>query len=407
MKINLRLFCLSFMFLVLGAAIVSAQAICRLPQEADFIALEESCKSVGINTTCVAQGEARVTTADGERTLRAGDRIANQEILALDTTDSPEFPLIYSRTMANLPASYASNPAIILISGPTRITDADVSNRFVADPVVVTSTVTATTSVLSFPPDFGQRTSVTVGTLESGATVEMDVRTADGSYVRISYLYPFGAYGERASGWVASDQISDAASVAQLPVLAPGQATPLQNLVVQPLAGCNDVQVIFQSPSAIHAEFTLNGLPYVLSSIVAFWLETDASGNMQMVIIPVMGSFILYDPEFPDDPTRALIVAPSTLLRLPVTVEILEDGTLKIEVALSPETFDAVQEEYQAGLEDGSAYVTQDILNSLQVLSLIDPGLLSYEIFPPVILVPSGIGNPIPVYGTTEPPSNP
>lgn len=406
MKINFRTIYLGSALLLLVTGIVSAQSICRLPDEADYDALESACQSVGVNTTCVAQGEVVVTTADGQQTLRAGDRIANKDIISLDMMGSPEFPLIYSRTMASLPASFANDPAIVLISGPAYVADADVINRFVADPIVVRSTVTGATTILSFPPGFGQRSSIAVGTLESGTSVEMDVRTADGAYVRISYLYPFSSHGERASAWIASDQIADADSVAQLPVLEPGQATPMQNLLVRPLEGCNDVQVVIQSPGSIHAEFSLNGLPYVLSSIVAFWLEQDANGNYQLVIIPLMGTYVIYDPDFPDDPTRALVIQPSTLLRLPVSIEILEDGTVKIELVITPESFAAIQQNYQTALEDGSAYVSQDILDSVSILNTINPGLLSYEIFPPVILVPSGIGNPIPVYGTDEPPIN-
>jgi hypothetical protein len=405
MKYCFRASVLLVLLLIVGISLATAQSTCRLPQVAEFQALNDACQSVGINTTCVAQGEVVVTTASGERILRAGDRIANQDILLLDMTASPDLPMIYSRTMANLPATYANQSAVIIITGPAIVTDQDINNRFVAAPTVVTSTVTGATDVLSFPPDFGQRASLIVGSLAPGSTIEMDVQTSDSEYVRISYLHTFGGSGERASAWIASAGIADIDKVASLPVLEPNQFTPLQNLIVQPLAGCDSVQTLVQTPGSIQGEFSMNGLPYVLSSTVVFRIETDASGNLQLVIIPVMGSFTIYDPEFPDDPERALVLIPSTLIRLPVSVEILEDGTVKIEVQLTPESFDEIAESYAAALEDGSAYVSQSILDTLDGLNSISPGLLAYEIFPPVILIPSGIGSPIPVYGTEEPPA--
>lgn len=391
--------------LVIGIGVASAQSICRAPGAQDFQALNTNCQSVGMNTTCIGQGEVVVTTADGEQTLRAGDRIANDEIISIDTTGSSQLPIIYSRMLANLPATYANEAVVSIITGPAVIRNFD-DNLLTDELVVVEATVSTATDLLSFPPDFGDRESTVLGTLAAGATVSMDVRTADGAYVRIDRPYDFasefGMTGQRASVWIASEALEDADAVAALPVLNADQFTPLQNLDVQPADGCGNVRVMSQSQACVQAEMGFNGLGKALGATVTMRLALNASGDYELVIAPLMGAVMLPNPDFPDNARESIVIRPATALRIPTTTETLDDGSTRVLVDFTTENFDEIKEAYLAALEDGSAFVDRATIDEQADFRVIAPGLLSYDIIPPVILVPSGVGNPTPIYEVGE-----
>jgi hypothetical protein len=403
--------CLLFSFGLTTSA-QSQQALCREPVNSDMAVIGQSCQTVDANTFCLAQSDGVLMLGEESATIEAGDRVATREfdMIALGNA-SRDFPVAYLRMMANLPATFVNDNLVMVTTGLVTVADTSdiVGESFTDELAPVAATVNVATDVLSFPPNYGSRTSEVVGQLAAGADVTMDVRNANSTHVRIAFTYPFG-FGRRVSAWIPVSSLSDDSAVADLPVLNPGQFTPMQSFVVAPADNCQNVapRVFIQSPGTVAAEIQAYGIDMVINSALVLNL-TNPQGNgcYTLQVIPVMGTTLLVDPANPDDVDAAIVVTPTTFFEIGVCL--VRDPRGRFVSVVDPQfraNFASFKQDYLDKVADGRALISQAIINLLNVFASIPSFLLPYELQPPVIIAPSGVGQPFPIFETFDPPSN-
>ncbi|MFQ3646615.1 MAG: hypothetical protein SNJ54_13520 [Anaerolineae bacterium] len=390
----------------------SRQSLCREAANSDMAIVGRSCQTVDANTFCLAQSDAVVMFQEELSRLEAGDRILNREFDMISLSDtSRDFPVAYLRMMANLPATFVNDNLVMVTTGLVTVADTSdiVGEPFLDELAAVSGTLSAVTDVLSFPPNYGNRTSEVVGQLAAGTEVKMDVRSASGSHVRIAFTYPFG-FGRRVSAWIPASSLSDDSAVADLPVLNPGQFTPMQSFLIAPADNCAnvDTRTFIQSPGAVAAEIQAYGIDMVINSALVLNL-TNPQGNgcYTLQVIPVMGTTLLVDPANPDDLDAAIAVTPTTFFEMNVCL--VRDPRGRFSAVVDPQfraNFARFKQDYLDKVADGRALINQTIIDWLNVFAGIPSFLLPYELQPPVIIAPSGIGQPFPIFETFDPPIN-
>lgn len=391
-----------------ASALVSAQEQCRPAVAQDFSSLSTACLDSDPNSLCLAQGDAVITRQGESEELAGGSKLPTGDIedLALGTlSTSSLYPVGYIRTLANLPAAYLEDDVTFLASGAIKLVDNSRQNGepFTAPLAEVETILSAATDVLSFPPSFTERESSVVGQLPANASVRMDVRTEAGDYVRIAFVYSFGPSGNRVSAWIASEAISDADAVSNLPVMQANQLMPMQSITVPPVEGAcqlNTSRLFMQSSGCnVQSEISINGLNMVSAGTALFDFVLSNSGRYTMRITPIMGEIYIVDPSDRDDLFKAIRVIPSSFIEIPL--EVLEDANGAVTVSVADAflaNFATSKLNYETGLANGANLIGQDSIDAMAAYTGVPNFLLSYPVTPPVRIVASGVGQVNPIY---------
>jgi hypothetical protein len=410
-----------FAVLLITPLTVIAQQSCPAIVEQAFSQLGTNCADMSSNSICYGYDQLITEfAADANQQFeRPADRaeltdLAMVDATPLNTTDET-WGIAVMRVQANLPNMIPGQSAAFIMIG-----DVSMANMVSPDDAAIMPdemldvTLSSASDVLSFPPDFGNRESRVVGSLASGTALKADAITADGDWVRVGAVYEIAPNLTRATAWVSAAALGDFDASA-LTVLAPDSQTPMQTFILSTGLGapaCAEVpqsQLLVQGPSTYELEFSVNGVTVRTYSTVSFSIVQ--SGNQFFLrVIPITGEVIIPDPAAPDDLTRAIRVPASQYIDIPIVlVDIVTPFGLEISRRVVDSSFAAgfagFKSGYDQSVAQGLFLLTQALINAfVNPLGTLPPNIIIYVIRPIVIIIPSGVGNPRPIFVFPPPP---
>lgn len=408
-----------FFFFIIFAniSLVTAQSIqsCSTIVQDALTQMGTNCANLDSNSACYGHlGVSAEFVEDATVTFVApADRAAITELETLTTAPLDEQTGVWGisvlRLTANIPNSLPGQGVVFIMVGEATLTnEVAEENAYVPDTTVSIEIATDDATLLSYPPAWGNHQSLEVGTLASGATVDADALSTDGQWLRVIFESDITDTSKRATAWVNINDIANA-DLTGLSVINSDSRTPMQLFSLETGLGqpiCREQppsQLIIQGPETVEVELNANGLDFRVSSTVSLQVNRNPDGTLVASFTPVTGSVIIPDPNDPDNLENAINVTASQFINIPFTID---ETTGKIVV--DPEwieQFDDVKEEFDVATEEGTNYIGSAIVDLLGTLQALPENLLNYSLDEntPVIIRPSGVGNPIPEFSTFDP----
>lgn len=348
--------------------------------------------------------------------VEPGDRADLNKLLSVATTPySPqigEWGVAYVRGQANLARALAKDDAVVyFIVGDTLVFNEAVGDSALIlpeDPINVT--VAAASDLLSFPPDFGDRTSKIVGNAAAGAVLRADAVTIDREWVRVAYLYQDTPISRRSTAWLPVESL-ETVDLSALSPMGPGSMTELQKfsfISSELLPNCSNLplsEVLVQSPGNVEADLFVNGLNTRIFSTVIFRIvDINTTNNTaSMRVIPLVGNAYLPDPEALDDFPRGIVIPAGRFIDVPV---LLDEETGKY--GLDPEFYEGFadfKETYDDEAARGLWQIDERIIIRLLAYERLPENLLNYIMEIIKIIRASGVGGVVPIFeGGVKPP---
>lgn len=416
-------------FTLLSAiSITSAQstATCASIIEEAFTDVGTNCANLDNNTLCygydsvTAEFVEDIANTPDEPTLeQPSDRVNLIDLNSITTAplsvEDEEYGLAVLRTQANLPTSTIDDQAVVLVSmGEVTIVDeVPVDQKFVPQDVVniTVESESGSTQFVSFPPDWDNRASEEVATIENGEVFEVDAITTDGEWLRANYQYDSTSFSSRSTAWVNVNDVNQDADLSNLAAMTPLSRAPFQSISLTNEfddPSCDEQpqsQLLVQGPSTIESELTINNLDVRVSSTMIAYIVSD-DGQPSLRLIPVTSYIVIPDPSAPDDIDRAIVVEAGQYIDVCHSLD--EDGRLTV----CPEwinSFSQQKQIFEDSLSEGGNYLSRPLTRLISLIRFIAGNIFNYPIDQtPIIISPSGVGNPIPIFDASIPrPRNP
>jgi uncharacterized protein YgiM (DUF1202 family) len=212
----------ALLVLFMLASAVAAQNDCSAMVEAALAATDAACSTVGRNQACYGSAplEAESTENTAEFTFAAaGDLVDLNQLAVLRSAaldaDSGAWGIALLRVQANLPEMTPEQNMTMVVFGDVEVTNAG------TDAQVLTAVANTGANVRQLPRENGEL----MGSLTSGASVNVVGRLSDGSWLQIEFPADSGQ-----SGWVLASLLTVAGDVDSLNVVDPNvpQYRPMQ-----------------------------------------------------------------------------------------------------------------------------------------------------------------------------------
>jgi Tol biopolymer transport system component len=339
-----------------------------------FSELGTNCASVGRNAACYGFETLTATLAEDVKTpsdffTGPGYRT---ELTTLDSITTSPMNLAQSawgigvmNVQADVPTGLADQTALYVLVGDVEVTNDILPEDALVpvDPVPVSTTGNAD---LRTAP--GTEAEV-IGTVPAGTTLQADGVSPDGIWLRVAY--------QEGAAWVNREALDSQTDTSSLPFMYRNSRTPMQSFhfrTGQEKAQCliqPPSVLVVQSPQNIPVNITANGVDIRLSSVI--FLRTLPDNKMQIIV--GSGKAIVY----PDTPHQVIVEAGAS-----VTIPLDALGTWIDWHLLS-----------EAEWEPFGLF--EDIPANIWLYSYINP----------IIIQPSGVGQPSVVVQTSEGASTP
>ncbi len=393
MRIGRVFFIVILMMLVftpdVGTALQVSDACPQLVESALF-QLGTNCANMEHNSVCYGFEHVDAIFTDDvpdEFFTQPADRAG---LTTLDTIETAPFDaaqnvwgIAMMSVLANLPNTLPGQALVIMLLGDVTVENAVASDEALVhleEPVIVRTAYVA--ALHSAPPTLYSDTEL-VGAVLSSTALEADGISPDGRWLRV--LFPVS---REAAAWVSWEVLDSAADFSALPVIDDDSRTPMQVFYFSTGLGrpeCAEVppsQLFVQGPDEIEVDISANGIDIRVGSTAILQTVSDPSspsGLALQVIVP--SGLVRINPDTPNE----RMVGPAFTVR--ASLDFDADGNLIAAAADFSEPRPLSQEELEA----------------LEGLEGISGNLLHYPSYVPVLIRPSGVGQPIPLYGFDDP----
>lgn len=388
-------------------SVTSAQAIatCASIVEQAFEDVGTNCANQEINTVCYGYPDVQAEFIEDSESIleEASERASVLDLVSIATSplnvQDEEYGIAVFRTQANLPTSSIDEEAVIMVAmGDVMVTNTvDEDNLVIPEVVVAVEIDSDEASLLSFPPNWGVRTSEEVATTEAGTSFDADAISSDGQWLRVAFEYDSTSFSSRRTAWISIDDVVASDGTASLAVMDASSLTPMQSFILmnefddptceeQPQS-----QLLIQGPSTIESELIIYGLDIRMTSTLITYVF-PRNGELYLKLIPVTSYLVIPDPVAPDDIDRAIVVEAGQFIDVPLCLD-LEGRPLICE-----DWVNSFAEQRQA-FEDNPNYLNNRLTRLISLIRNIAENIFNYEIDQtPIIIQPSGVGSPAPIF---------
>jgi Tol biopolymer transport system component len=243
-----------------------AKAVCEQMVSQAFADISNNCAGLEPNSICYGSGQVKTTFEDRSPTttlLQSGDRASLTDLVSVETPALDIEHGTYGIAMLNVQAnihSAARQSVAILMFGEATLTSAvdDLSLYVPAEAIdIVTNRQTEAKSAPG-------TSAASLGTIETGATLQGDAVSRDGRWVRI--------YFDNHSAWIARESVGT--DVDTLPVISDDSLSPMQSFNVQtgfgerPCEAAPHSAILVQNPTAEPVKLVVNDVPLLINSTV-------------------------------------------------------------------------------------------------------------------------------------------
>ncbi len=272
---------LIFSWLLSASLVVAQSNSCPAIVEQALQAVGDNCDQLSRNSACYGFNRVDSTFfAEQESGFfsQPSDRALLGQLLSLKTaplnTSNGEWGVAVMNVLANVPNSLPGQGVMFLLMGDVEVTN-DVNPEAAFTPAAAVEAVVAQTTALLGNPT---RASNTLATLAIGTPIAADALSVDGAFVR--------AVVGNSAGWVALEALENPDTLADLPIVASAQRTPMQAFYFSTGIGqpeCNEAQatLAIQSPENIKVDLTVNGVDIRVGSMLTF---TQGPNGPQMTV---------------------------------------------------------------------------------------------------------------------------
>ncbi|MBK9123556.1 MAG: hypothetical protein IPM16_10625 [Chloroflexi bacterium] len=344
-----------------------------------------NCSGSGLNTACYAFDEIERVLVDplnedDEVFSEPGDVIQTADVITLRpsaiNTEDETWGITVLHLQAGLPSGFEDNVIVVGLGGAEIESGVPIADAFVPleEPVSLTTIGAGELRVATTftVPDESE----VLGTVPAGAAVLADAVSEDGAWVRVIV--------DEAPGWLAASAV-DSDDLAALPAMDDGQLTALQSFYTRTgidAGSClpRSSWVIVQGPEATPVDVVINDVPIRIESTIAVrTLEAGEPIGLQMEVL------VLYGVARANPDTQEEIIIPPGYT---VTVGYGPDFVSK--------GIEGDDDERSGPLSIGEpTVVDQSVLDDIGIIEELPADLFNYEVPPPIIITPSGIGGPI------------
>ena len=239
-------------------------------------------------------------------------------------------------------------------------------------------------------PSFNHLPDGTITTIASGTELLADGISPDGQWVRVLSQFDF-----HMTGWISRDAFGEEAAIDldNLPVISPNSRTALQSFqlttgaTAAPCVEANS-QLVVTGPRHKFTHFTANNVDIIVdcTSVLRTVADSSAPSGFSLEVAVVSGLAII-NP-FSPAPTgvapayRALIPLDQNADGRFIPVDVNADGFADVPIEIQPmNAFD---------------------LNRISVTASLPDNISVCEADPVTVIVGSGVGQPLPIFGITE-----
>ena len=401
-----------FLFIVMltNISLIAAQSTqtCSTLVQQALAQMGTNCANLNSNSACYGHlgVDAQFVTGANVDFNQPADRASLTEITGIQTAPlnetTGEWGISVMRLSANLPNSIPGQGVVFIMLGDAQLTnEVSEENIYLPDQSVevLVESDSGEASLLSFPPGWGNRRSLEVGTITNGTVLDVDAVSEDGLWLRASFVSEKSPSSKRGSAWLSINDASEI-DVSQLAVMNPTSRTQMQVFTLETGFGrpqCEEQppsQIVIQGPSTLEVDLTSNGLDFRLTSTLS--LQVIRSGNTcTMIFTPITGAVTIPDPNDPDDLDKAIVVTAGQFLEVAMIVDPVT-GNCVVDPAWL-ENFEDIKADFDNSTDN---FINQNIVDILELLQSIPENLLNYSLDnnTPIIISPSGIGNPVPEF---------
>jgi hypothetical protein len=371
---------LSMVFILLFSTLVATaqtSGVCPGVVEQALNQLGTNCASLNRNSACYGfnnvEAEFNVPVADNFFTV-TNDRAELLTINSIETGDldlqNDEYGVSLLNVQANLPGTLPGQGVIFVLVGGTKVVNDVAPEDAVIPQTTLQITTTADSELRTYPNVGGFPTSEVIGTVAAGSSAAADAIDPTGAFVRVAV--------NGTAGWIDASATSEDRST--LTVVGPENKSPMQAFFFRTGIGgvtCDEVPSVLavQGPNNASVDINADGVEVrITSTIVLQTLPPGANPPTTLQLTTLHGMAIIY----PGTP-NAIIVPPG----------------FAISIALSPVGEDGFS---QTVVGDWSPLrpLSQDEIESLQMLELIPANILNYGFDVPSVIQASGVGGTVP-----------
>lgn len=415
MKIRHLVVLIVMLILSLSVSLTSAQSpsnTCATVVQEAFNNLGTNCANMPENSVCFGSSEIQVLTFDENLALafeNPADRASLSQIASLQSSDlnvtENEWGIAVLRTRANLPITLDGQGVVMIMFDDLELVNEVPEELAYYPEVSVDVTVQSDTAadMLSFPPNWGNRQSEVIGTVADGDILSVDAISTDGQWLRAEFLYDPTEFTSRATAWInVSDIASEGLDLSEVAVITPASRTPMQSLTFMNSFAdpqCEEqlpAQLFIQGPSTIESEITLFSLDIRVTSTMTSYLIPRGPCRYDLRLIPITSYILIPDPNDPDNIDAAIIVEAGQYIDIPLICD--TDGKLIVDPNWL-NSFSDQKDLFETNIEEGRNFLSPLLTQILTIFRLIAGNILNYPIDQtPIIITPSSIGNPRPIF---------
>ncbi len=357
--------------------------------------LGNNCANLDRNHACYGTENVEITyfeDFEGEETAVSSDELMTRTDLSeiqsirtgTDDAESDTWNAAIINIQGNLPHNVASAPVFVLIGDLELISNVAPEEALILTGRTLTVNVPGDIDLLSAPnvPGFA---SEVIYTAPSNSILLVDGISSDGQWLRIPFQLERRAFlwGNREALMLPIEHFQE------MPIIDHASRGPMQSFTLLPGTDASECSefipplVYIQGPNGIEFDLTINSfdIHFASSVVLSFVPDPSSPSGFSLRILVTSGIITLY-PGTPNE----MLVPPGFAIQAPLGFD--DDGNPII-----------------AGIFTDPSPVGSAELEALSILEGLPGNLLNIPPYIPTVIVPSGVGQPIPIYGFDDPES--
>ncbi len=344
-----------------------------------------NCAGSDLNTACYAFDTIeRVLVdpldADDEVFSKPGDTVQSADVITLRpsaiNTKDKTWGITVLHLQAGLPSGFEDNVVVVGLGGAEIESGVPIADAFVPleEPVSLTMVEVGelrTATTLTVPDE-----SEVLGIVPAGTPALADAVSENGAWVRVIV--------DETPGWISAAAVNSD-DIAGLPTLDDEQLTAVQKFYTRTgidAGSClpRSSWVIVQGPKSVPVDVVINDVLIRIESTIAVrTIEAGEPVGLQMQILVLYGV-----ARINPDTDEEIIIPPGYTVMVGFGPDFVSKG------------IEGDEDERTGPISFGQpTIVDQSVLDDIGIIEELPPDLFNYEIPPPIIITPSGIGGPI------------